>query len=288
MTLTISILIIGGIFLYLFKKGRTSWKESSGKIPASWRSILVKHVPFYRALEPDGKVSFELQTQEFLLNCRIVGIKTEVTEVDEILVAASAVIPIFSFPDWKYFNLKEVLLYPNAFDKDFNISGTDRKTLGMVGTGYMDGKMILSKRALHQGFQNESDKKNTAIHEFVHLIDKQDGSIDGIPEVLMQKQYLIPWIDLMEKKIQEIRQNESDINSYGATNHAEFLSVTSEYFFERPKLLKQKHPELYDYLCKAFQQDMTKFDLSKSKLTTGRNDLCPCQSGRKFKRCCGK
>ena len=37
--------------------------------------------------------------------------------------------------------------------------------------------MVLSKKALYLGFINNTDKKNTAIHEFVHLIDKKDGKI---------------------------------------------------------------------------------------------------------------
>jgi hypothetical protein len=38
----------------------------------------------------------------------------------------------------------------------------------------------------------------------VHLIDKEDGAIDGIPEVLLHKQYAIPWIELITCKIEEI------------------------------------------------------------------------------------
>jgi Mlc titration factor MtfA (ptsG expression regulator) len=48
----------------------------------------------------------------------------------------------------------------------------------------------------------------------------------------------------MQKKIRAIIDERSDINPYGATNEAEFLAVASEYFFERPKLLKEKHPDL--------------------------------------------
>jgi len=147
--------------------------------------------------------------------------------------------------------------------------------------------MILSKPALKLGFANESDKKNTAIHEFVHLIDKTDGSIDGIPELLLEKQYTIPWIDLINKKIDEIYDNKSDINPYGGTNRAEFFSVVSEYFFERPKLLAKKHPKLYDLLEKIFNQDMKSKDLSKKRKKISRNSPCPCNSGLKFKKCCG-
>jgi Mlc titration factor MtfA (ptsG expression regulator) len=53
-------------------------------------------------------------------------------------------------------------------------------------------------------------------------------------------------------KLSGIMKNRSDINPYGGTNQAEFLAVAAEYFFERPDLLKTKHPELYTMLEKMF------------------------------------
>ena len=203
------------------------------------------------------------------------------------MVAASAIVPIFAFPNWQYFNLKEVILYPQRFSQNFDTKGDKRSVLGMVGSGFMEGKMILSKQALHHGFRNQSDKKNTAIHEFVHLIDKADGNIDGIPNLLLEKQYILPWIDLIQQKIEEICNGNSDINPYGATNKAEFFAVIGEYFFERPKLLKQKHPELYTLLEEIFDQNFKKI-LKKTPLhEINRNDVCPCGSGKKYKKCCG-
>ncbi len=35
---------------------------------------------------------------------------------------------------------------------------------------------------------------------------------------------------------------------------AEFLAVVSEYFFDNPEKLKQRHPELYRYLTDIFRQ----------------------------------
>ena len=116
--------------------------------------------------------------------------------------------------------------------------------------------MILSKQALHKGFKNETDKRNTAIHEFIHLIDKMDGAVDGIPHVLLEKQYVIPWVDMIEQKVETIVKNKSDINPYATTNRAEFFSVLGEYFFERPHLLKKKHPVLYEILEEIFDQDL--------------------------------
>jgi len=282
------IIVIGFFLVWLIRRSSSRWKVPEEPFPEDWRIILNQEVSFYNSLSEEEKTRFEYKVQEFLLNCRITGIETSVDTRDKILVASSAVIPIFEFNDWKYSNIHEVLLYPSMFNKKFDTEGSERDILGMVGNGYMEGKMILSKPALKYGFKNESDKKNTAIHEFVHLIDMTDGSIDGIPSLLLEKQYAIPWIDLINKKIDEIYDGESDINPYGGTNRAEFFSVVSEYFFERPKLLERNHPDLYDLLKRVFKQDMSSRKLSKNIVKIGRNSPCPCHSGKKFKNCCGR
>ena len=287
--ISIIIIVIIGFFLLRWNlRNKSRWIVPKEPFPIDWRIILNQDVSFYNSLSEEEKNRFEYKVQEFLLNCRITGIETSVDTTDKILVASSAVIPIFEFNDWKYSNIHEVLLYPSMFNKEFDTKGSDRGILGMVGSGYMEGKMILSQQALKHGFKNESDKKNTAIHEFVHLIDMTDGSIDGIPSLLLEKQYSIPWIDLINKKIDEIYDGESDINPYGGTNRAEFFSVVSEYFFERPKLLERNHPELYDLLKRVFKQDMSSRKLSKNIVKIGRNSPCPCHSGKKFKKCCGQ
>ncbi len=289
MSYIIILVILIGFWLLLksiWKKKK--WKTPQKPIPKEWKSILTRKVPFYQTLSPEEAQQFEYKIQEFLLNCRITGIKTTVDTTDKLLVAASAIIPVFAFPDWKYSNLYEVLIYPESFDRDYEISGKGKTILGMVGTGHMGGTMILSQKALHHGFANETDKKNTAIHEFVHLIDELDGKIDGIPQALLEKQYSIPWLELINQKMEEIYEEESDINSYGGTNKAEFYAVASEYFFERPKLLAKKHPELYALMKDMFQQDMRLRKKEKVKKSIGRNSPCPCGSGLKFKKCCGR
>lgn len=256
--LIVVFLFIVFLIYFFFNGGWERWNQPNEAFPEKWRHILSKLIPYYRKLNQAEKELFEYKVQEFLLNCRVTGIKTNVTDADRLLIAASAVVPIFAFPEWKYKNLNEVILYPDSFDKDFNISGKGRNILGMVGTGYMENKMILSKRALHDGFKNKTDKRNTAIHEFVHLIDKMDGSVDGIPHVLLERPYVIPWVDMIEQKIEIIVKNKSDINPYASTSRIEFFAVLSEYFFERPYLLKKKHPELYKILEEIFDQDLVR------------------------------
>lgn len=251
---------IAGLILLLYAIFSNNKKKinESFSFPVKYRLILKEYVDFYNELEDARKVQFENRLQHFLATTRITGVNTDVEDIDKVLVAASAIIPIFGFSDWEYINLKDVLLYPDSFDEKFNQEGDERTTLGIVGEGAYQNMMILSKHELRQGFINKTGKSNTAIHEFVHLIDKTDGAVDGIPEFLLSKKYVLPWLNLIQENIKEIRQSKSDINPYGATNKAEFFAVISEYFFEQPDLLQAKHPELYEILIKIFRQEPQK------------------------------
>jgi Mlc titration factor MtfA (ptsG expression regulator) len=236
----------------LFKRRKKTKKALP--MPDNYRQLLNDNVQFYQKLDDAGKKQFEQRMQSFLSGIRITGVRATVEDIDRVLIGASAVIPIYAFPNWEYVNLDEVLLYPETFNEEFEQQGQDRSVLGMVGTGAMQHVMILSQHALRQGFLNKTDKNNTGIHEFVHLVDKTDGDTDGIPEILLQHQYTLPWLDMVHKNIAAIMHNKSDINPYGATNQAEFFAVVSEYFFERPDLLQSKHPELYEMLEKIFRK----------------------------------
>ena len=218
--------------------------------------LLKEHVEFYIRLDDDKKRLFEQKIAHFFAIFKIEGVGFELSALDRLLVAASAVIPIFGFDDWEYKNLTNVLLYPDTFNKDFQFEGGDRNIMGMVGSGFMNGQMILSLAALRHGFSKSAGKENTGIHEFVHLLDKSDGAVDGIPSNLLAHEYTLPWVKLMHEKIAEIEDDKSDINPYALTNEAEFFAVVSEYFFEQPEILKDKHPRLYDMLSKTFGQQL--------------------------------
>ena len=255
--LTILVIAILGLLLSFFLRSK---KRNIIIQPISepYKTILAEQIPFYQNLEENRKEEFENRVQHFLATTRVTGVKTTVEDIDRVLTAASAIIPIFNFPGWEYVNLHEVLLYPDSFDHEFQQEGDYRSIIGMVGSGAMNHVMILSQHELQQAFINKTGKTNTAIHEFVHLVDKTDGTIDGVPEFILERKYILPWLELMRKEIELILKDRSDINPYGATNEAEFFAVVSEYFFERPKLLKEKHPELYNLLAEIFNSPENK------------------------------
>ncbi len=247
------LLIIVAVAAVWFFSGNKKKQLVNSDVTVLDPALLEQHVLFYSKLNPAEKIQFENDANVFLSQVRITGVDTTVEALDRLYVAAAAIIPIFYFPNWKYRNLNEVLLYSDSINMDFESTGNnERNIMGMVGTGAYERMMLLSKHALRQGFENKTDKNNTAIHEFVHLIDKADGETDGIPEVLLDKQFVLPWINMIQKEMQEIAKGKSDINPYATMNKAEFLAVAAEYFFERPALLENKHPDLYAMLKEMF------------------------------------
>ncbi len=217
------------------------------------KNMLQQYVLFYQQLSNIEKSRFEANVQSFLMRVRITGVKTNVEDLDRILLAAAAIIPIFSFTNWEYRNINEVLIYPGSFNENYSQDGQGRNITGMVGNGPMQYVMIISKDDLRNGFLNSSGQSNTAIHEFVHLLDKADGSIDGLPEALLPHQYTLPWLKLIHQEIQQIQDGNSDINPYASLNESEFFAVAAEYFFKQPNLMQLNHPDLFKMLEKIFK-----------------------------------
>lgn len=242
----------GSLYFFLVVKKKRQPVLTAAPIDAA---ILKEHVLFYSNLDETKQAQFENDIQFFLAHTPVTGVDTDVEMLDKMLIASAAVIPLFYFEKWHYPNLKEVLLYSDAINMNFETKGDNigRNILGMVGTGVYEGKMLISKHALRQGFSNKTDKRNTAIHEFVHLVDKWDGDTDGVPAALLGKEYVLPWLDLIKKKMREIAAGKSDIDPYAYTSNAEFFAVVSEYFFERPSLLEEKHPKLFKMLVDMFE-----------------------------------
>lgn len=217
-------------------------------------NVLSDEVGFYKRISnADQRDLFKQRVFDFILNTKFTNVGNAThTFSDKVLVSASAVIPLYHFPTWSYRNVNEILLYEDNFDENHTVD-EEHPIEGMIGTGYLNHTMLLSLTAIRDAFK-ELDGNHTPIHEFVHLIDKADGSIDGIPEYLIPKELIKPWVREMRRTIIEIEQGETQINMYAATDETEFFAVVSEYFFEKPKLLSREHPVLYNLLRRIYER----------------------------------
>ena len=281
-------------FVYWWWRRRTVRRLAviAEPFPPEIEADLQQYVAYFRALDESGKERFRNLVKVFLDEVTITGIRTDVDTTTRSLVAASAVIPIFGFDDWEYSGLGEVLIYPNRFGDDFSTEGeqhVQRHTLGMVGVGHLSGVMILAKPDLLAGFKNATDKRNVGIHEFAHLVDKADGTINGLPPGV-DLETAKPWIEWIGREIRNRPTSRHHIDDYAYTNEAEYFAVLSEYFFESPATLQQKAPRIYDMMRSMYHQNTKRFlaGVRRRPRRVGRNSPCPCGSGEKYKNCCRK
>ncbi|HOP28014.1 MAG TPA: zinc-dependent peptidase [Spirochaetota bacterium] len=250
--ITAAVLIFFITHLFITRKYRKRKRIAAAPFPEEWKTILSDLVIFYKQLGDDDKYLFEKKVQIFLDEKIITGIETGVDDSTRLLIASAAVIPVFRISDWEYNSLGEILVYPDRFNSDYSFTDDERNILGMVVSN--TSSLIISKKELFKGF-SAMDGSNTAIHEFMHKIDEEDGEIDGLPVLMLNSKNIEEWKKARETEIGLIRSGHSDMNPYALSGHAEFLAVSGEYFFESPEKLKKRNPELYRIMRILFNQD---------------------------------
>jgi len=223
--------------------------------PGIHKQLLHAYVPFFNQLNAKNQEQFLLRTQQFLAQTKIRAIKgTKIENIDLVLISASAIIPIFYFPKWNYHALSEILLFPSSLTFSHHPNSTPQKAKGLIKGNAQKHAMLLSQSALRKDF-SEYSCSNTALHEFIHLIDFKDGFADGIPKKLIQKSLIKPWLYQLNTTIAEIKAQKSIIRAYAATNEVELFAVVSEHFFMRPEELQKEKPELFSLLQKIYRHE---------------------------------
>jgi Mlc titration factor MtfA (ptsG expression regulator) len=255
--------------------------------PPEWQTILERRVRFYRGVDNAQKERFRQMVNVFLDEVRVTGIKTEVDDTVRVLVAASAIIPIFGFADWEYHRLGEVLIYPGSFDEEYHTDKAEQANiLGLTGLGHLRGVVVLSKPSLLAGFSDCPERENVGVHEFAHLVEQEE--VDGGLPPEVPPSVVRQWVEYVGRELVHPSNRRTGISDYAYTNEHEFFAVLSEYFFGSPEKLKAENPDLYDLLRRLFHQDpgAVTSHLPRTRLRVRRNEPCPCGSGKKFKDCC--
>jgi MtfA peptidase len=227
------------------------WRAARRPFPERWRDILARDVPFYARLSAADRERLEHKLKVFARTKHFAGAGgMEIDDRVKVVIAASAARLVLNLASEHYSRLKEIVVYPDAYQHP----DRDGVILGEVNSF---GTMVLSWQAVLDGLANTDDGKNTAFHEFAHALDLADGNFNGTP-VLATRCAYAPWAQVMTRyydKLQEGRRKPRVLDEYGATNEAEFFAVATEAFFEKPRQLRSKKPELYELLADYYQTD---------------------------------
>ena len=234
------------------------------EFPAPWREIVERNVPFVRHLPPADRRELEGDVFVLLREKRFEGAGgLKMTDEIKVTIATQACILLLHRKTNYYPGLYSVIVYPHAYVAHQTVQ--ERPGIiaeGMqarLGESWTSGAVVLSWDDVRSGAADISDGHNVVFHEFAHQLDAQDGAMDGAP-ILSDHSMYATWARILGQEYERLQHDtalgrETLLDQYGTTNPAEFFAVATEFFFEKPRQLRQQIPQLYEELCRYYKQD---------------------------------
>jgi Mlc titration factor MtfA (ptsG expression regulator) len=237
--------------------------------PKEWLTTIERNVSSFRRLAASDRAELLRHIQVFLAEKRFEGCGgLELTDEIRVTIAAQACLLLLHRETDYFPRLLTIIVYPSAYiveEKRQTESHVWEEgiTTRLGETGRRLGSMVLSWDAAKSGAADPSDGKNVVFHEFAHQLDYENYAADGVPELVTREEQL-SWREVMRTEFASLRAADETgiptlLDTYGATNPAEFFAVATEAFFERPCALRTRHPKLYAELQRYFQQDPVEY-----------------------------
>ncbi|HSZ81417.1 MAG TPA: M90 family metallopeptidase [Polyangia bacterium] len=233
-------------------------------IPDEWRALIDRNVPYVGRLPPEDRAELFGLVQVFLAEKHFEGCGgLELTDEVRVTIAAQACVLLLHRDTDDYPNLTSILVYPTTY-----VVREGRRTAeGLVAEGpqarlgesWARDVVVLAWDSVLSGAADIHDGHNVVLHEFAHQLDQEGGDGDGAPALPRRSMY-VAWARVLGHDFDQLvrdvaHHHRTLIDRYGATNPAEFFAVVTETFFEKPRELRARHPELYALLKEFYRQD---------------------------------
>jgi hypothetical protein len=244
------------MFKFLRDRKRAEIKERP--FPEEWRAILRKNVPHYTRLPEEDRKELEGHVMVFLEEKPFEGCGgQEITDEVRVTIAGEACLLLLHRDTDYYPGLDVILVYPSAYVA--KKQGMIEHDEARLGESHQRGIIVLAWDSVLSGCSNIGDGHNVVLHELAHQLDQEDGDADGAP-VLEERSMYRAWAQVLSAEFEQLVEDTEShrktvLDKYGATNPAEFFAVLTEAFFEKPRQLKARHPELYEQLVTYYRQD---------------------------------
>ncbi len=246
-------------------KERRRRQLRSQQFPEPWRRIIETNVSFFTRLSSPDRDELIGHLQVFLAEKHFEGCAgVEITDEIRLTIASQACLLLLHRKTDYFPFLITILVYPTTYlaEENRHLHGEVWQEGAMPRsgeTGRLLNTMVLAWDAVQYGAADASDGKNVVLHEFAHQLDFENHATDGTP-ALETRQQQLTWAQVMRTEFASLRAADVTgiptlLDTYGATNPAEFFAVAVEAFFEQPYALKTQHPRLYSELQQFFRQD---------------------------------
>lgn len=249
------------MFRWLTRRRRAALRATP--LSEELHAIIRRNVPYVARLPAADREELAGHIQAFLAEKHFEGCGgLELTDEIRVTIAAQACV-LLLHGDTDYFaRLVSILVYPSAYvaPGGAHIGGgviSDQEQT-RLGESWTSGVVVLGWDSVLAGTRDMHDGRNVVLHEFAHQLDQEDGASDGAP-ILSHRSRYATWARVLSREFDALvastQRHRSVIDPYGATNPAEFFAVITETFFEKPRQLQSRHPELYAELRTFYRQD---------------------------------
>ena len=219
-------------------------------------------MPYYRVLPEALREELHAHLQVFLDEKHFEGCGgQEINDRVRLTIGAYAcLLQLNRDPDY-FPGLQTILVYPEAFvvemdeedEYGFVAEGEDIRE----GESWGMGAVIISWDDVHTD-TCEFDGRNIILHEFAHQL--YDHGEPRLPDAAAETAWRRCFDTAYAAHVRAVEAKRTVLlDPYGAEDPAEFFSVITETFFERPAAFREAHPELYAQLCAVYRQQPDRY-----------------------------
>ena len=260
--LPLALVLLSICVYFYYLRWRDRWVRSQ-PFPAQWQGFLTTALPVYSSLSEQEQLRLRQLMLLFLAKKHFYGCAgIVVTDEMRVTIAAEACLLLLNKGWSVYPSLQSILVYPSVFQVDRQVRREDGTVASegrhVLGESWENGKVVLSWDDVEHGVADFSDGHNVVLHEFAHQLDAASGATNGAPP--LRRNSYRSWARVFADNFENLRlrsrkRQKTVMDKYGGSSPAEFFAVATETFFEKPRQLHQKRPELYRELSRYYQLD---------------------------------
>ncbi len=256
------------ILLTEWLKRRKARKRAFGApFPLEWEAILERNLTAYACMPAELRPRLHQRILLFLAGKSFEGCGGfTLTDESRVTIAAHACLLELNREPTDYPGLYSILVYPHAFaERTAGLAGMHEDgDEEILGESWRSGAVVMAWDEVQRTNTTIQDGTNVALHEFAHQLDEETGA-----SLFEEDGPLGEWAKRMRNEYEAFcthagRFSHEMLDAYAATDPAEFIAVSTEAFFEKPRLLRAEHPKVYAGLRAYYQLDPAAWDASEN------------------------
>ncbi|MBL9161430.1 MAG: zinc-dependent peptidase [Planctomycetaceae bacterium] len=249
--------------IFSWLRNRRRRRVLAQPFPKEWEELLQRRVRHYRYLPPSHQQRVRQIVPVMVAEKEWAAASDfKVTPEMAVTIAGQAAVMASGFDEPYFFDrLHTVVIHPKTirFAPEQTSRNPNLPGGWLSGIAWHRGPVVLSWGEIRTELTGRSPGRNVILHEFAHYLDGLDGPADGKPP-MSSKESERRWYAVTEAEylrlVGSARRGEATLlDHYGASNRAEFFAVSTEYFFELPHQLYERHPDLYAVLQEFYHLD---------------------------------